>query len=38
MTNDYATQSKRKSRKEKRLKRKFRVYKKGGKFRARKIK
>lgn len=31
---DYATPYQRKSKKEKRLKRKFRVYKRGGKFRS----
>ena len=38
MGNDYATPSKRKTKREKQLKRKFRVYKKGGKFRTKKIK
>ena len=35
MGNDYANPTKRKSKKEKELKRKVRVYKKGGKFRTR---
>jgi len=34
---DYATPYNRKSKKEKKLKRRFRVYKKGGKFRSTKI-
>lgn len=38
MSNDYAIPSQRKSKKEKKLKRRFRVYKKGGKFRAREVK
>jgi len=38
MGDDYTTPSKRKSKKEKKLKRKVRVYKRGGKFRTRKIK
>ena len=33
MSDDYGTASFRKSRKEKKLKRRFRVYKKGGKYR-----
>lgn len=35
MSNDYAVPSQRKSKKEKKLKRRFRVYKKGGKSRTR---
>jgi len=35
---DYATPSQRKSKKEKKLKRRFRVYKRGGKFRTREVK
>lgn len=38
MTNDYAVPSQRKSKKEKKLKRKFRVYKRGGKFRTKEVK
>lgn len=34
---DYATPSKRKGKKEKKLKRKFRVYKRGGKFRTKDV-
>lgn len=37
MANDYTTPSKRKSKREKKLKRKFRVYKRGGKFRTKKL-
>ena len=36
--NDYATPSNKKTKKEKKLKRKVRVYKKGGKFRTKKKK
>jgi len=36
--NDYATPSQRKSKKEKKLKRRFRVYKRGGKFRTKEVK
>jgi len=35
--NEYATPSKRKSKSEKKLKRKYRVYKRGGKFRTKNI-
>jgi len=38
MTNDYAVPSQRKSKKEKKLKRRFRVYKRGGKFRTKEVK
>jgi hypothetical protein len=37
MSEDYANPSQRKSKKEKKLKRRFRVYKRGGKFRTGRI-